>query len=165
MPNNVRLKSQCLIMHTNHHEPSLHLSHSWKKSKQDCFACSMLSTPLAYVGITSWTKHVSSLPSFRTRLPWQPPRHHTLRIFQGSHNNTVAKKNKDWCTSSRYSSNAPLGGEGELMLCSCYALESVPRWLEVTSNGLALWWCQYHPICIASSWLGWVCYFNKGPNL
>ena len=167
--------SQCQIMWDwnlsgkDAHESSwtlstIHLNHSWKKSKQDCFACSMLPTLLAYVGITSWSKHVSSLPSFHTLLQWQPPKHHTLTSFQGVHNNTVAKKNKEWCT--RYSSNAPLGGEGDFELTLWnQPIESVPWWLKVTSNGLALWWCQYHPICIASSSLGWACYFNKGPNL
>ena len=95
MPNNVRLKSQWKRCTRTIMNPLYTWVNSGKKSKQDCFACSMLPALLAYVGITSWTKHVTSLPSFHTRLPWQPPKHHTLTSFQGVHNKMVAKKNKN----------------------------------------------------------------------
>ena len=161
MPNNVRLKSQwkrCTRIIMN---PLYTWVNSRKKQNKTALHVQCCRS---YVGITSWTKHVSSLPSFRTRLPWQPPRHHTLTSFQGVHNNTIAKKNKEWCT--RYSSNAPLWWQGWLW---AHAMESVDRIRStVTGSNKQRFSFVMMPIlsnlhCKFVTWLGFL--FQQGTNL
>ena len=80
-------------------------------------------------------------------------------MFKAFTTTPLQKKNKEWMNDVLgILAMRHFGGKGgfELMLWN-QSIESVPGWLEVTSNGLALWWCQYHPICVASSWLGLVC--------
>ena len=168
MPNNVRLKSQwkrCTRIIMN---PLCTWVNSWKKSKQDCFACLMLPTLLAYGGIASW-KNRACLPL--AFFPHSPPMaasktSHSQKFSRRSQHH--CKKNKEWmnewCT--RYSSNAPLWWQGWLW---AHAMESVDRiGSTVTGSNKQRFSFVMIPIlsnlhCKFVTWLGFL--FQQGTNL
>ena len=122
MPNNVRLKSQwkrCTRIIMN---PLYTWVNSRKKTKQDCFACSMLP-------FICWHHKLNQTCLQLAFFPHSPPMaasktSHSQKFSRRSRQHRCKKKQgmNEWCT--RYSSNAPLWWQGWLW---AHAMESVDR--------------------------------------